>query len=65
MKILNQKRKLQILAIGLPLLLGCSQSNQAILPSGQLTEEQKAAIKADDDRVNQEESQGSFGKKKK
>ncbi len=43
---------------------GCGNSNKATLPTDALTEEQKAAIKAEDDRVNDEESQGSFGKSK-
>ncbi len=51
--------------ISLSISFGCGGSSQAILPTGELTEEQKAAVKAEDDRVNDEESQGSFGKKKK
>ncbi len=43
--------------------LGCGQP-KTILPTGELTEEQKAAIKADDARVADEESQGSIHKKK-
>lgn len=46
-------------------MIGCDGSNASLVPTGQLTEEQKAAIKADDERVNDEESQGSFGKRQK
>ncbi len=42
------------------LLIGCGQSNQAIMPVGELTEEQKAAVKAEDASVEEEESQGKI-----
>lgn len=46
--------------------VGCGGgSNQAILPTGQLTEEQKAAVKAADKQVDEEESQGNFNKRKR
>ncbi|MFO0939533.1 MAG: hypothetical protein U0930_02080 [Pirellulales bacterium] len=46
--------------------VGCgSGSKQAVLPTGQLTEEQKAAVKAADSRVDEEESQGNFNKRKR
>jgi hypothetical protein len=45
--------------------VGCGGSNQAIMPSSALTDEQKAAIKAEDAAVADEESQGSNNKKKK
>lgn len=44
---------------------GCSSgSNQAILPGTELTDEQKAAIKAEDARIDDEESQGKMKKPK-
>lgn len=43
---------------------GCGGSDKAIIPTTELTEEQKAAIKAEDDAVADEESQGSNNKKK-
>jgi hypothetical protein len=46
-------------------LVGCSQSNEIVLPNGEFTDEQKAAIKAEDSAVADEESQGSVNKKKK
>ena len=44
--------------------IGCGGSNEAIMPSSALTEEQKAAVKAEDAAVADEESQGSNKKKK-
>jgi hypothetical protein len=51
----------------LVLLLGCG-GNQTVMPSGELTEEQKAAYAADIASVEDQESQGKInqvGKKKK
>lgn len=45
-------------------VVGCGGSNEAIIPTTELTEEQKAAVKAEDDAVADEESQGSNKKKK-
>jgi|688.fasta_scaffold129983_2 hypothetical protein len=45
-------------------LTGCSQSNEIALPNGELTEAQKAAVKAEDAAVADEESQGHANKKK-
>jgi hypothetical protein len=45
-------------------VVGCGGSSEAIIPTNELTEEQKAAIKAEDDAVADEESQGSNKKKK-
>lgn len=47
--------------------LGCGGGGPAIIPSSELTEEQKAAIKAADAEVDNEESQGKnpANKKKK
>jgi hypothetical protein len=48
-------------------VLGCGSSRN-VLPTTELTDEQKAAIKADDERVANEESQGknpANNKKKK
>ena len=42
--------------------LGCGGSNAPILPTGELTEEQKAKIRAEDKAIENEESQGSAGK---
>lgn len=39
-------------------LVGCSQSNEAIIPEGELTPEQVAAVKAEDAAIEDEESQG-------
>ncbi len=39
-------------------ITGCGGSNETILPKDALTEEQKNAIKADDARIADEESQG-------
>lgn len=62
MKFLKSKLCLiLLLAIVFP-WFGCSNSNQAILPSGDLSEEQKAAVKAEDARVEEEESQGKMNK---
>jgi len=44
------------------LVLGCGGSSAPILPSGELTEEQKAKIRAEDKAIENEESQGSAGK---
>jgi predicted small lipoprotein YifL len=48
-------------------LAGCGGGGPAIIPSSELTEEQKAAIKAADEAVDDEESQGKnpANKKKK
>ncbi|MBU6173863.1 MAG: hypothetical protein KGQ60_08670 [Planctomycetes bacterium] len=46
-------------------IVGCGGSNEAIIPKDALTEEQKAAIKADDQRIADEESQGSNKSKSK
>ena len=45
-------------------VVGCGGSNEAIIPTTELTDEQKAAIKVEDDSVADEESQGSNKKKK-
>lgn len=42
--------------------LGCGGSSAPILPTGELTEEQKAKIRAEDKAIENEESQGSVGK---
>jgi len=44
--------------------VGCGGSNEAIMPTTPLTDEQKAAIKAEDAAIEDEESQGSNKKKK-
>jgi hypothetical protein len=44
--------------------VGCGGSNEAIIPTTPLTDEQKAAVKAEDQAVEDEESQGSNKKKK-
>lgn len=49
-------------------LVGCGSSNEAIIPSGELTDQQKAAYAAEMASVEEQESQGninSIGKKKK
>jgi hypothetical protein len=47
--------------VGLPLvvavLAGCGEQ-KAVIPSGELTEEQKQAIKAEDARITEEEGHG-------
>jgi hypothetical protein len=45
-------------------VVGCGGSSEAIIPSTPLTDEQKAAVKVEDDSVADEESQGSNKKKK-
>ncbi|MBM3964782.1 MAG: hypothetical protein FJ308_06900 [Planctomycetes bacterium] len=42
--------------------LGCGGSSAPILPTGELTEEQKAKVRAEDKAIENEESQGSAGK---
>ena len=44
--------------------IGCGGSNEAIMPTTPLTDEQKAAVKAEDAAIEDEESQGSNKKKK-
>lgn len=44
--------------------VGCGGSNEAIMPTTPLTDEQKAAVKAEDAAIEDEESQGSNKKKK-
>ena len=44
--------------------IGCGGSNEAIIPTTELTDEQKAAVKAEDAAIEDEESQGSNKKKK-
>lgn len=41
-------------------LVGCGQSNEAIIPTNELTPEQIAAVKAEDSAVEDEESQGKM-----
>jgi hypothetical protein len=65
MKKLNHKICLIVWIILVLPMLGCgSSTSQAILPSGELTDEQKAAVKAEDARIEDEESQGKMKKPK-
>jgi predicted small lipoprotein YifL len=43
----------------LALIYGCGGSGEIIVPSGELTPEQQAKVKAEDQQVEDEESQGS------
>jgi hypothetical protein len=51
-----------LVALVVPSLLGCGDS-KADIPTTQLTEEQKQAIKAEDAKVADEESHGKNKKK--
>lgn len=52
---------LRAVCVGLPLvvavLAGCGEQ-KAVIPSGELTEEQKQAIKAEDAKITEEEGHG-------
>ncbi len=54
--------RLKLLLVSICLFVGCGKQ-ETVLPTTPLTDEQKAAIKADDARVAEEESQGSINKK--
>ncbi|MCU0707186.1 MAG: hypothetical protein MUF23_02735 [Pirellula sp.] len=41
------------------LVCGCGGSGEIVVPSGELTAEQQAKVKAEDKQVEDEESQGS------
>lgn len=59
---------LALAGLGLMHCAGCGGSNKTVLPTDELTEEQKAAIMAEDARIDDEESRGSVNnapKKKK
>lgn len=45
-----------VLGVFLFVLVGCGES-KTVMPEGELTEEQKAAIKAEDEQIDQEESE--------
>jgi hypothetical protein len=45
--------------------MGCEGSRKATLPTTELTDEQKAALQAEDRRIDDEESQGHANKPKK
>jgi uncharacterized protein YcfL len=61
----DQMKHLLALSVLSAMIVGCSSgSGQAVLPTGELTEEQKAAVKAEDLRVDEEESQGKMNKPK-
>lgn len=40
--------------------LGCGQSNQTILPTGELTAEQQAAVASEYQNIEEQESQGKI-----
>ena len=44
---------------------GCDSGNTIVLPTDKLTPEQEAKIKIEDQKVDDEESQGKKGAKKK
>ena len=58
------KMKLGMIFFLLALSIGCGPQ-QTILPTTELTEQQKKEIQLEDQRIADEESQGSIGKKPK
>ncbi len=64
------KMIMQKIVVGLALVLvstfvGCGDSNTITLPTDKLTAEQEAQVKMEDQRVEDEESQGQLKKKAK
>ncbi len=58
------KIRLACLVLLVNCLWGCGPA-ETVIPTGQLTDEQKAAVKAEDDAIAMDESQGSIKKTKK
>jgi hypothetical protein len=56
-KVLQMNRLCPAILIGMLILLaGCGGSSETVLPTTELTEEQKAAVKAEDTAIDDEES---------
>lgn len=60
---INMRIAIALLLLFVSMSVGCGPQ-QTILPTTELTEEQKKAIQAEDARIADEESQGSVNKKK-